>query len=226
MTRLRVLIVEDEPAVAVVTRGFVERHPHFQVVAVCATGEAALESIETLDPDVVLLDVHLPDMSGLTVLRRARARGSRVEVIAVTAARDLETVRLARVQGVRHYLVKPFAMDALHQRLDDVRTVVAQDADLARSTLDQERIDAVLGSAHGPRFVRKGVNERTLQAVLGALRAEPHDASATGIAERLGMSRVSARRYLERLVELGEATVVPRYGATGRPEHRYLATGR
>jgi len=224
-TVLRVLVVEDEPEVAIVTRGFVERHPGFQVVAVAPTGEQALDAAETLAPDVVLLDVHLPDMSGLTVLRRLRSRGSRVEVVAVTAARDLETVRMARTQGVRHYLVKPFDMQTLHHRLDDVHRAVVQERALAASTLDQAGIDAVLGSQSGPRLVRKGVNDRTLQTVEQALVEAGSDASAAEIAERIGMSRVSARRYLERLVELGVARVEPRYGTTGRPEHRYSATG-
>ncbi len=221
MSVLRALVVEDEPEVAIVTRGFVERHAGFQVVAVAPTGGQALDAIETLAPDVVLLDVHLPDMSGLTVLRRLRSRGSRVEVVAVTAARDLETVRMARTQGVRHYLVKPFDMQTLHQRLDDVHRAVAQERSLAASTLDQAGIDAVLGSAAGPRLVRKGVNDRTLQTVEAALAEAGSDASAAEVAERIGMSRVSARRYLERLVELGVARVEPRYGSAGRPEHRY-----
>lgn len=225
MSVLRALVVEDEPEVAIVTRGFVERHPGFHVVAVAPTGEHALDAVETLAPDVVLLDVHLPDMSGLTVLRRLRSRGSRVEVIAVTAARDLETVRLARTQGVRHYLVKPFDMQTLHQRLDDVHRAVEQERSLAASTLDQAGIDAVLGSAAGPRLVRKGVNDRTLQTVEAALAESGADASAAEVADRIGMSRVSARRYLERLVELGVARVEPRYGSAGRPEHRYTATG-
>ncbi|WP_144719870.1 response regulator [Agrococcus jejuensis] len=223
---LRALVVEDEPQVAIVTRGFVERHPGFQVVAVAPTGEQALDAVETLAPDVVLLDVHLPDISGLTVLRRLRSRGSRVEVVAVTAARDLETVRMARTQGVRHYLVKPFDMQTLHQRLDDVHRAVVQERSLAASTLDQAGIDAVLGSSSaGPRLVRKGVNDRTLQTVEAALAEAGSDASAAEVAERIGMSRVSARRYLERLVELGVARVEPRYGSAGRPEHRYTATG-
>lgn len=224
-TVLRALVVEDEPQVAIVTRGFVERHPGFQVVGVAPTGEQALDAIETLAPDVVLLDVHLPDISGLTVLRRLRSRGSRVEVVAVTAARDLETVRMARTQGVRHYLVKPFDMQTLHQRLDDVHRAVVQERALAASTLDQAGIDAVLGSSAGPRLVRKGVNDRTLQTVEAALAESGSDASAAEVAERIGMSRVSARRYLERLVELGVARVEPRYGSAGRPEHRYMTTG-
>lgn len=222
MTRLRVVIVEDDPQVAIVTRGFVERHGGWAVVGVAGTGASALELIETLVPDVVLLDVHLPDGSGLAVLRRARAQGSRAEVIAVTASRDLETVRLARAYGVRHYLVKPFAMRSLHERLDDVRATLERGMSVPRASLDQDAVDAIMG-APAVASARRPASERTLERVAEALAAADGDVSAAELGASLGLSRVSARRYLERLVELDAATVTPRYGRSGRPEHRYAA---
>ena len=109
MSDIRVVIVDDDFAVAQVNRAFVDAQPGFTVIAEAHTGEAALEAIERHRPHLVLLDVYLPDLGGLDVLRRLRAAGNDVEVIAVTAARDLETVRRARLLGVRHYLVKPFS---------------------------------------------------------------------------------------------------------------------
>ncbi|WP_345751670.1 response regulator [Microbacterium rhizophilus] len=223
MTRLRVLIVEDDFAVAHVTRGFVERHPRYEVVGVASTGSEALRELRELDPDVVLLDVYLPDMSGITVLGRARAAGSRVEVIAVTAARDLDTVRVARAHGVHHYLVKPFPMHALHERLDDVWRAHERDAALAAAAeLDQTAVDALMRrDALASAGQRKGVSPLTLERVAEALESVAEPVSAAELGEALGMSRVSARRYLERLVEAGLAARAPRYGHAGRPELLY-----
>lgn len=216
------LIVEDDKAVALVSRGFVERHGAFTVVGEAGTGRDALEAIEAVRPDLVLLDVHLPDASGIEVLRVARARGFAGEVVAVTAARDLETVRAARSFGVRHYLVKPFGMEAMRERLESIRAELAQAETLSTHPLDQRAVDAMLQPADRQKAAPAG-SQLTLDRVASLLATIDESMSAAEVGERLGMSRVSARRYLERLVIEGRAQVAPRYGGTGRPELRYSA---
>lgn len=220
MRTLRALIVEDDRAVAMVTRGFIERHGAFVVAGQAGTGRDALEAIEAIRPDLVLLDVHLPDASGIEVLRVARARGFAGEVVAVTAARDLETVRAARAFGVRHYLVKPFGLEAMRERLEAIRGEIERAEALGPAALDQRAVDAMLQPADRQRPAPPG-SQLTLERVAAALDAAEETVSAAELAERLGMSRVSARRYLERLVLDGRAEVAPRYGGTGRPELRY-----
>lgn len=227
MSDIRVVIVDDDFAVAQVNRAFVDAQPGFTVVAEAHTGEAALEAIERHRPHLVLLDVYLPDLGGLDVLRRLRAAGNDVEVIAVTAARDLETVRRARLLGVRHYLVKPFSGASLVERLDDVRRGIVADRAAPAAALDQRAVDRVLGTTTARRIaLPKGLSQVSLERVAAGLAACRTDASAAEIAETLGMSRVSARRYLEHLVASGAAEVAPRYGSAGRPEHRYRMPGR
>jgi response regulator of citrate/malate metabolism len=222
---LRALIVDDDVAVARIHHQFVDSHPGFTVVGEAHSGASALEQIERLKPDVVLLDVYLPDFSGLEVLSRLRIEHGRyVEVIAVTAARDLTSVREARANGVWHYLVKPFTAAALRERLDEVQR---HHATLQRSSrgepLDQRTVDEIITStAGGARGLPpKGLSPSTLERVATVLRESGGDLSASEIADRIGMSRVGARRYLEHLVGRGQASVEPRYGATGRPENRY-----
>lgn len=226
-TLLRTLIVDDDLSVARIHRLFVEAHEAFTVVGEAHSGAAALEQVELLAPDVVLLDVYLPDFSGLEVLSRLSIeRARRIEVIAVTAARDLASVRQARANGVRHYLVKPFTASALRERLDEV---LHHHTTLQRSTgraeLDQRTVDEILGGsgagAGSSSTPPKGVSATTLKRVVAALGDAHGDVSARQVAERVGMSRVGARRYLEYLVTRGLASVEPRYGATGRPENRY-----
>jgi two-component system CitB family response regulator len=227
MSDIRVVIVDDDFAVAHVNRAFVDSRPGFSVVAEAHTGADALAAIELHRPQLVLLDVYLPDLGGLDVLRRLRASGDDVEVIAVTAARDLDTVRRARHLGVRHYLVKPFSGATLGDRLDEVRRGIAADRAAPTTTLDQRAVDQVLGAASARRAtLPKGLSSVSLDRVAAGLAASTPDASAAEIAESLGMSRVSARRYLEHLVSTGAAEVAPRYGTAGRPEHRYRTPRR
>ncbi|MCM3656793.1 response regulator [Agromyces mediolanus] len=222
MSDVRVVIVDDDFAVAQVNRAFVDARPGFVVVAEAHTGAAALAAIEQHRPELVLLDVYLPDLGGLEVLRALRASGDEVEVIAVTAARDLDTVRRARLLGVRQYLVKPFTGATLGERLDEVRRDLRRER--RPDALDQQEVDRLLGTAAAPSgspAVPKGLSGVSLGRVTAELANAAPDASAAEIARSLGMSRVSARRYLEHLVAIGAAEVAPRYGAAGRPEHRY-----
>lgn len=219
MSELTVLVVDDDFMVAGIHTRFVDRTDGFRVVGVCATGAAALAETDRLDPDLVLLDVHLPDLSGIEVLRRLRAGGSDVGVIMVTAAREAETVRAAAAGGAAHYLVKPFEYDDLRGRLQAFATAHhALDGDRPP---EQSDIDAVFGPAttgRGPALP-KGLSAPTADAVLSALTAAG-ELSAADCADSVGLSRVTARRYLEYFVARGRATVRLRYGS-GRPERLY-----
>jgi response regulator of citrate/malate metabolism len=217
-----VLVVDDDFMVARIHTQFVERTPGFRVVGVASTGQAAIDDIERLRPDLVLLDVHLPDMTGIDVLRRLRAGGDDVGVLMVTAAREADTVRAAASGGAVHYLVKPFDYDDLRVRLESFRS-----AHLALSgsgAPGQQDIDAVFGAAVavpvGAAALPKGLSHETADAVLAAL-TDAGELSAAECAEVVGISRVSARRYLEHFVARGVVTVRLQYGGAGRPERRY-----
>ncbi|GAA1284739.1 response regulator [Saccharothrix xinjiangensis] len=220
---VRTLVVDDDFAVAAVHRGFLASLPEFTVVGEAHGGAEALRAVEALRPDLVLLDIHLPDISGLEVLARLRSRsGPQVDVIAVTAARERETVKLAMSRGVDHYLVKPFTRTAF---LDRMREYLARRAEVRRlgPWLDQDEVDQLL--QHRPRAaLPKGLSAVTLRLVLDTLRTTSDDLSAQEVGDRAGLSRVSARRYLEHLVSVGKAEVQPRYGMANRPAHGYRLT--
>lgn len=223
MSELDVLVVDDDFMVASIHTRFVERVDGFRVVGQAATGVAALAEVERLRPDLVLLDVHLPDVSGIEVLRRLRRAGDDVGVIMVTAAREADTVRAAAAGGAAHYLVKPFDHDALVSRLLAFRAT--HDRLAGVTTAAQTDIDAVFAPMSRRAELPKGLSRETADAVLAVL-TEPGAApevSASEAGERLGVSRVSARRYLEHFVATGQADVRLRYGGAGRPERRYRA---
>jgi response regulator of citrate/malate metabolism len=218
---LTVLVVDDDFMVASIHTRFVERAEGFRVLGVAATGEAALAEIARLHPDLVLLDVHLPDISGIDVLRRLRGEGNDVGVMMVTAAREADTVRAAAAAGAAHYLVKPFEFDDLLARLQSFRQSHGALAGVA--TPDQDDIDAVFAPlGRGREALPKGLSAETAAAVLATL-GSGREISATECADEVGVSRVSARRYLEHYVAQGRASVRLNYGGAGRPERRYRA---
>ena len=220
MTDLTVLVVDDDFMVAGIHTRFVDRTPGFRVVGVAATGEAALAEIRRLRPDLVLLDVHLPDRTGIEVLRELRAAGDDTGVVMVTAAREAETVRAAAAGGAAHYLVKPFEYDDLRARLDAFRA--AHRALAEGATAAQDDIDTVFAPVvtTRPAVLPKGLNPETAEAVLAALGGG-EELSAAECCEVVGISRVSARRYLEHFVNSGQVEVRLKYGGAGRPERRY-----
>jgi len=222
---IRTLVVDDDPMAASIHRSYLERVEGFEVVGEAHTGADALAQVESLEPDLVLLDIYLPDLSGLDVLRQLRERESPTDVIAITAAKDVETLRAAIHGGVVHYLVKPFFFDALRERLE---SYAAHRTRLERlSEPEQADIDHVFAllRSHGRTSLPKGISAPTLARVIDAVRAAAGEATAVGVAGRAGISRGTARRYLEYLAATGAVELSLRYGVTGRPEHLYRWAG-
>ncbi|WP_433730077.1 response regulator [Actinoplanes sp. CA-051413] len=218
---IRVLVVDDDFMVAKVHRGFVDRVPGFTTVGVAHTGADALAQVGAVRPDLVLLDIYLPDITGLDVLRRLRESGDGgPDVLAVTAARDVSTVRSALRGGVVHYVLKPFGFDVLRDRLERYAAVhdrLALSTDVGQPDVDQLFVTLRMSSAPMP----KGLTADTSRLIADAMRDCPGDLSAEECAERIGLSRVSTRRYLEHFVAAGKAEVRLRYGSAGRPQRRY-----
>jgi response regulator of citrate/malate metabolism len=225
---IQVLVVDDDFMVARLHSSVVASQPGFEVVGAARNGSDALAAVRTLRPDLVLLDIYLPDMSGLEVLRRFRESSADypVDVIVISAARDLDTLRTALRGGVFQYLVKPFEVESLRARLEDY---AGHRAELHHLTeVHQEEVDRVFRTTSGRLPPPKGISPETTDLVLRALAdaAADTDLSATECAELTGLSRSSTRRYLEHLVTIGRAEMRPRYGVAGRPERRYKLVSR
>jgi response regulator of citrate/malate metabolism len=219
---IRTLVVEDDALVAEVHASYVERVPGFTVAGVAHRATEALELLAERPVDLVLLDFHLPDVKGLDMLRILHARtAAPVDVIAVTAARDAESIRQAIAHGVSQYLVKPFAFATFADKLERYARYRAEVEHAAEP--DQAEVDALLGTlrAPTPRTLPKGLNATTLESVRDVVREIGEPLTASEVAGRCGLSRVTARRYLEHLAVEGVVTLSMRYGGTGRPEHLY-----
>ncbi|HEY1968827.1 MAG TPA: response regulator [Pseudonocardia sp.] len=221
---IKVLVVEDEPLAAEAHREYVTRVPGFEVARVVHSGADALRFCERAEVDLVLLDFALPDVHGLTVCRALRAASRPVDVIAVTSARDLAMVKAAVSLGVVQYLLKPFTFAALRDKLERY----AEFRGRSGTAADQAEVDRALATLRTPArsALPKGMSQPTLEAIAESLRARPEGITATLAAAATGVSRVTARRYLEHLADAGLAQREPRYGQVGRPEVWYLPAGR
>lgn len=231
-TPIPTLIIDDDPQVAGIHQGFLLAHPGFSVVGVAHTGTEGLELIEALEPQLILLDIHLPDINGLQVLQALRQRpdGQLCDVFAITADAELSTVRAALAGGVTQYLVKPFSPVEFRRRLDDYLITRQQITrhEAAGTPLAQRAIDKLIASAPEIReepapvsALPKGLSPATLRLVSEYLNTHPGDHASIDVAEALGLARVSVRRYLEFLVAQNLATRLARYGSAGRPQHQY-----
>lgn len=219
---IRVLVVEDEPVAAEAHRAYVDRTPGFTTAGVAGTGAAALDALARRPVDLVLLDMNLPDGHGIDLCRRIRGTRAQVDVLAVTSARELATVRAAAAHGVVGYLLKPFTYPALRDRLVAYAEYHAR-LHAGGDAAGQDDVDRVLGGVRPsrPAPLPKGMGRETLDAVVAAVRAAHEGLSAAQTAELIGASRITARRYLEYLADTGLVDRAPRYGGAGRPELEY-----
>jgi len=219
---IRTLVVDDDFRVAELHCAYVDRVPGFQVVGRAHTGEAALHDVEQLRPDLVLLDIYLPDISGLEVLQRLREdEKTAVDVIAVTAARDVDSLRAAMRGGVVHYLIKPFLFPTFEEKL--LSYAAARERMTRIDRADQGDVDRIFGALRTARAeaLPKGLSDATLDLIVSALGRSQSGLPAAAVADEAGVSRVTARRYLDHLCQLGRVELTMRYGGPGRPEHRY-----
>jgi response regulator of citrate/malate metabolism len=216
---VRVLLVEDDVRVARVNREWLERDLQVHVVGTAANCAQAAELLRALSPDLVFLDVQLPDGSGAELLQRWRAAGEWVDVVMVTAAGDEATVRSTLALGVLDYLIKPFGGSRLAEAVARHRVR----ARLSQPSFSQADLDRFRGLRPGDEAaLPKGVDVHTLERVAAALAsAGPEALSAEDVGSRVGLSRVTAWRYLEFLVRSGRAELAHLYGAAGRPAKLY-----
>ncbi|WP_309071174.1 response regulator [Arthrobacter sp.] len=225
---IRVLVVEDDPIAAEAHALYVRRLEGFELVGTAGTGSDALAMVrrqsdagaETID--LVLLDMNLPDLHGLDIIRRIRGSGSTVDIIAITAVRELGVVRSAISSGIVQYLIKPFTYSAFSEKLGNYRQF-RENLQAQASSTTQSEVDNALAALRPPSqgSLPKGLSEETLRAVVSFLSTASAPVSAVEVASSLELSRVTARRYLEHLADNGSARRMPRYGTRGRPELEY-----
>lgn len=219
---ISVLVVEDDPVAAQAHANYVSRVDGFEVAARVATAQEALRFLDRHHVDLLLLDLRLPDRHGLHVSRMLRSSGGHTDVIAVTSVRELHVVRESVASGVVQYLLKPFTFQAMREKLENYARFRASLADDGQAN-GQDEIDRAFSALRGVERANlpKGMGQETLAAVTETLRSAPGAMSAESVGNATGVSRVTARRYLEYLVDSGVVTREPQHGTVGRPELHY-----
>jgi response regulator of citrate/malate metabolism len=225
---ISVLIVEDEPLIAEAHRTYLGRLSGFSVAGVAHTARdamrAASEAAASDAPiDLVLLDIGLPDANGIALASGLSSLRPAPDIIAITSERDLEMVRAAVGHGALAYLLKPFTFAAFRDRLERYRryrealpagTDAASQAEVDRALAEMR---AGTDRAAAPKGAAPGTNDEIARAV----RDSVDGITADEVAKQVGVSRVTAWRYLERLADEGTVTRHTDYGKAGRPKTRY-----
>jgi response regulator of citrate/malate metabolism len=177
--------------------------------------------------DLLLLDMGLPDASGLEVAIAGHRLTPAPDVIVISAARDLDVVREAVSRGAALYLLKPFTFASFRERLESYRTFrdALVGAGQAVSQNDVDRAVAALRSPGSKGTAAKGAAAETNELIARHLAAAEAGCTAAEVAEAVGVSRVTAWRYLERLADDGLVTRDTQYGRAGRPQVRYRWSG-
>jgi two-component system CitB family response regulator len=230
LTTTRLLIVEDDSKIAEIQRRFIERLPNIELCGIAHTLTDARDAIEIMTPDLILLDVYFPDGNGLDLLRELRAQNSTSDVILITAAKEVETLRSALRGGVFDYILKPLVFERLEEAINRYKEHLHQLSGL--NQLAQKEVDALLprgssedAQAQNETRLPKGIDGITLDKVRDVV-SSGDQWSAEEVGNAMGASRTTARRYLEYLVGIGRLTAEVAYGSIGRPERRYCRVRR
>lgn len=220
--KTKVMIVEDDIAIAQLHQKYLEQIDGYEVIGIATNKLEAKLQLEVLQPELLLLDVHLPDGSGLDILQDLRSNKMSCDIILITAARDVETLQQAMRGGVVDYLLKPVMFPRLDAAL---KKYVAQKHHLNLvDDLDQSLVDKMLQSPaaedHRVKRLPKGIDGVTLDKIK-ALFVNQVSLTADEAGDKIGASRTTARRYLEFLISTGELEADLKYGSVGRPERSY-----
>ncbi|MFJ7666002.1 response regulator [Lysinibacillus sp. NPDC097195] len=232
MTQINVLLIEDDPMVREVNRQFIEKVTGFAVIGQASNGVDGLNKIRTLQPDLVFMDIFMPEQDGITSLRKIRELNIAVDVITVTAANDMDTVKQVLHLGVFDYIMKPFSFERVQGTLENYKRFKQQmqtDRGLTQGELDQlfhyHNDDAKteqVSEGKSEKSLPKGFNRATLEKVVHYLQSVD-GASAEDVASGVGIARVTARRYLDYLEKQHEITMDVHYGGIGRPINYYFS---
>jgi two-component system CitB family response regulator len=220
-SKIKIVIVEDDIGIAEIHRRNLDKIDYVEVIGIAASKEEATTLFDVLNPDLVLLDIYLPDGNGLDILRELRQKESSPDVILITADRDVNTLQEAMRGGVVDYLLKPVIFSRLEESIN--KYLSQKEQFINRVDIDQTMVDAMLHSTTTTPVARlpKGIDGVTLEKVR-QLFVNEKQLTADQAGELIGASRTTARRYLEYLISSGELSADLSYGSVGRPERTYF----
>ncbi|GAA0177479.1 response regulator [Clostridium sediminicola] len=219
---VKVLIVEDDPMVAQINKNYVESIEEFKVVDIVFDGETALRKIQHTKIDLLILDVYMPKLDGLSLLKKLRNEGNMVDVIMVTAAQDTEKLKELLNLGAIDYLIKPFEYERFKDALE--RFLLKYELIQMKNKINQEDIDRItkINTSNVYNELPKGLNRRTLKRIRDFLKENSSKYyTAEEVSTAINLSRVTLRKYLEYMESIGQLKCKNDYGTRGRPSNKY-----
>ena len=226
---IEVLIVEDDLRIAEIQKRFLDLIEGFQPVGIAVSYVEAKTLIEVLQPDLILLDVYFPDMNGLDLLKETKLQTKQMDVIMITAAKEIDKVQAAIRLGVFDYIIKPVIFERFKQSLQRYQEYHAKFLKLTKENpyISQQEVDKLFwkendNTTYERAYLPKGIDPLTLEKVIEVLGKVTTGLTAETVAKEVGVSRTTARRYLEHLVSIEKIEADLSYGTVGRPERVYL----
>ena len=213
----RVLIVDDDFRVGELHAEMVNDIPGFQALEPVQDPRVVPKLVQSLKPDLVLLDLYLPHVSGIELLRELD-----VDAIMISAAIEPKNIDKALRSGALAFIIKPFDAKTLASKLKGWARYRRQLAGTAE--FNQQGVDRLYRSLQGGEETSTSVGAApTEQAVLSCVKESAVPMSVAEVAEAVGVARATAQRYLAALVANESLELQLGYGTRGRPEHRYVA---
>ncbi len=233
---IKVLIVEDDPMVTEFNRRYLEQIEGFALQATASSVDQALAILEEQPIDLILLDIYMPGKSGLELLPHIRKAGEGTDVIVISAASDIQSVKKALQYGAVDYLIKPFEFERFREALLSYQ----KEAQLMKEqeTLSQKELDrfifhkeqhGITAEAIPKASLPKGLTRNTLKMIWEhILERKEEPFSTEELANQAGISRVSIRKYLNFLSDIGLLETEMVYGSVGRPvyKHRFVSANK
>lgn len=220
---IRVLVVEDDPMLAELNKRFVNKIDGFKVECVANNGEDAIKTIDDSKIDLVILDIYMPKIDGMELFRMVRNQNKMIDFILVTAANDTDKINEALKLGAVDYLVKPFEFERLEKSLLNYKD--RKNLLVKKPFVEQKEIDKLFMQSYKEdkeKDLKKGLHKFTLKRIMNFLKENKDDLlSIEVISENMGMSKVTIRRYLDYLDEIGSVEKKIEYGSRGRPSYLY-----
>ncbi|WP_144511417.1 response regulator [Bacillus sp. FJAT-22090] len=223
--QIEILIIEDDKRISDIHRRFIEKLEGFKVIGSAYTGEEATDWIISYKPDLVLLDVYLPDTLGTDLLAVIQEYSPDTDIIFITAAAEANIVKKAFRSGVADYILKPLTFEKFKESLLSYKTkrdILTGNGEVQENLIESlwnKTTVQVSSSGDNPP---KGIDPITKSKVVNYIKNINDGITAEALGLEVGVSRSTARRYLEYLAseKLVYAELI--YGTVGRPERRYF----
>lgn len=225
MSEIRAVIAEDDFRVLRIQEQFLEKIDDVSVIGKALNAQETLQVLEENEVDLLLLDIYMPDQLGIDLIPDIRKKFPNVDIIIISAATDKEFLEACLRNGVFSYLIKPVSLEKFTEVIQAYKEQYSQIQ--SKEEFDQAFADKMFGlkkqesNSVPHEDLPKGVDPLTLEKVMDVLHQNKDGLTADSVAQQMGASRTTARRYLEYLISVNKVNAELEYGVVGRPERIY-----